>query len=256
MRGGPGPAPPRETGPDSARTTTRVLRLLRAHRRAALRRNRGDAAYLVYLAVFVGGLTIPPAVFAVVDAVTGPALLDPWPPHRFVALVPLFLAGLLGLLWASAREATVRGPIQVSAPVIDWILPLPVDRSRLLSPALLRSAATRGAAGAVLGPLLLVLLWRTVLPMPTPVEGAVTSGDGAAWVLLAQAAVAGALAGLSSSACGALVVAFGPRALRKARPWHALAQLLLVGAAVLAWTLPALSTSPLIGQALRVGAWA
>lgn len=232
---------------DTAQTTTRVLRLLRAHRRAALRRNRGDAAYLVYLAVFVGGLTIPPVGIAMVEVITEPSPLDPWPAHRLAVLAPLLLAGLLGLLWVSAREATVRGPVQVSAPLLDWVLPLPVDRSRFLAPALLRSVVLRTAAGALLGPLALMLSWRTVLPMPDPGGGA---GGSAAWALLAQTGLAGALAGVLSSACGALVVAFGTRAVRALRPWHALAQLLLVCAAVLAWTVafPA--------PWLRAGAWA
>lgn len=242
MSAEPRRAAPRLPAPDSARTTARVLRLLRAHRRAALRRNRGDAAYAVYLIVFLGGLTIPPAGIAVVEVVSAPPPLDPWPDHRSAALVLLLLAGLLWLMWVSAREAAVRGPVQVSAPMIDWVLPLPVDRSRFLTPSLLRSAALRAAAGALLGPLLLVLLWRTVLPMPV-------SGDGAAWVLLTQTGLAGALTGLLSTACGALVVAHGTRTLRALRPWHALAQLLLAGAAVLAWTLS------LPAPWLRAGAW-
>lgn len=249
-------ADPRSTAPpvpdpDSARTTTRVLRLLRAHRRAALRGNRGDAAYLAYLVVFVGGLAIPPVGIAMIEVIAEPPPLDPWPAHRFAALAPLFLAGCLALLWASAREATVRGPIQVSAPLIDWVLPLPVDRSRFLAPTLLRSAALRAATGAVLGPLALVFLWRTVLPMPDPGDGAgaVLAGGGAAWALLAQAGLAGALVGIASTACGALIVAFGTRATRLLRPWHALAQLLLVGTAVLIWALP------LPAPWLRVGSW-
>lgn len=242
-------AAPPVPDPDSAhtdQTTARVQRLLLAHRRAALRGNRGDAAYLVYLVVFVGGLTIPPAGIAMVEVIAEPSPLDPWPAHRLAALAPLLLAGLLGLLWVSAREAAVRGPVQVSAPLIDWVLPLPVDRSRFLAPALLRSAVLRTAAGAVLGPLALVLLWRTVLPMPDPGGGL---GGAASWVLLAQTGLAGALAGVSSSSCGALVVAFGTRAARGLRPWHALAQLLLVGTAVLAWALP------FPAPWLRAGVW-
>lgn len=215
---------------DSARTTALVARLLRAHRRAALRRNSGDAAYFVYLVVFIGALTVPPAVVAMVEVVAEPGLPDPWPVHRFTVLVPLLLSGLLGLLWFSAREATVRGPVQVSAAVIDWVLSLPVDRSRFLTSALLRSAALRAALGAVLVPLTLVLLWRTVLPMP--------SSEGSAWTLLAQAGLAGVLVGPASTACGALVVALGSRALRVLRPWHALVHVLLLGAAALVWILP------------------
>ncbi|GAB3745979.1 hypothetical protein [Nocardiopsis nanhaiensis] len=223
-------APDGSPSQDSARTTALVARLLRAHRRAALRRNSGDAAYTGYLVVFIGALTVPPAVIAMVEVVAEPGLLDPWPAHRFTVVVPLLLSGLLGLLWFSAREGTVRGPVQVSAPVIDWVLSLPVDRARFLTSALLRSAALRAAVGAVLGPLTLVLLWRTVLPMP--------SSEGSAWALLAQAGLAGALVGPASTACGALVVAHGSRALRALRPWHALVHIVLLGAAALIWILP------------------
>ncbi len=242
MSAGQRAAAPSSPDRDSARTTTNVLRLLREHRRAALRRNRGDAAYAVYLTVFVGVLALPPAAIAVFEAVSAPSPLDPWSADRSAALVPLLLTGLLWLLWVSAREAAVRGPVQVSAPLIDWVLPLPVDRSRFLAPALLRSVAVRAASGAALGPLLLVLLWRTVLPVPG-------SGGGGAWVLLAQTGLAGALVGVLSTACGALVVAYGTRATRALRLWHALAQLLLLGSAGIAWTLA------LPAPSLRAGAW-
>ncbi|ASU82831.1 hypothetical protein CDO52_08590 [Nocardiopsis gilva YIM 90087] len=231
------------TGGD-ATSAGEVLQLLRRHRRSALLQRRGDVAYTAYVVAFVAVLTIPPVIMSCVEVVRAPLDVAPWPVSRAVAVSLLLASAVLALLWSSVREATVRGPIQLSAPVIDWVLPLPIDRSPLLGAALVRSVALRGAAGTAVGPLALVLLWRTVLGAP---EGA------AAAVALLQVACAGFLIGILSSACGAWTVVRGAGPAAKLRPWHALLQVLLLGGGGLVWF--GLLPAPVAAAALWSAPW-
>lgn len=210
---------------DTARTTIEILRLLRRHRLRFLRRNRGEMAFTGYMFLFVAFLSVPPVVQFLGETWGSPSHSSPPWEQEPAVVVLLLVAALVAVLWSSAREAIVRGPLQLSGPVIDWVLRLPVDRSRFLVPAMARSVLFRALVGAALAPLVVALVGRTVLSLP----------DGLTPIGLVQIVLAGALVGALSSVIGVLVVTRGTWTLRGLRPWHATAQLLLLATVGLAW---------------------
>lgn len=220
-----GAASPRST---TGRATTEVLRLLRRHQLRSLRRNRADIAFTGYMVLFIALLTVPPVFDFLYEAI-GPSFhLTHQEEQRPTVVALLLVSVLLAVLWGSAREALVRGPLQLSEPMIDRVLSLPVDRARFLVPSMFQSVLLRALAGAVVAPLGVVLLGRTAPFLP----GSLSSAE------LMQVAFGGALVGVLSGVVGVLVIARGARVVRILRPWHATAQLLLLSTAALAWLSP------------------
>ncbi|MDQ1685363.1 MAG: hypothetical protein QOC82_2100, partial [Frankiaceae bacterium] len=127
-------------------------------RRRRRRARRGRIAYALYLAALLvaiyGGPLVVRAVHSVQSAPT--ATTDT---HRLVDALPAGLAAVwLFLLLGLIRQATWRGPILVSAPDADWMLPTPLPRSRVvgtrLSASLLTGTVVAAGAG-LLGALIL-----------------------------------------------------------------------------------------------------
>ncbi|MFV2197783.1 DUF6297 family protein [Nocardiopsis sp. LOL_012] len=230
-------APAQDTERHGAdRATADVLRLLRRHRRPP---RPGDTAFAVYAVLFTAVLVLPPLAAFTAGTVGAPSAA--WPEHHAASAGLALTAAALAALWASAREATVRGPLHLSAPVIDWVLRLPVDRAPLLAPELIRSVLFRASAGALAAPLAVAVAARTVLLPP------IAPAD------LAAASAAGALLGVLSVAVGTLTATRAARAVERLRPWHAAAQALLLTAAALTWY--ALPPVPLWTPAAWSGPW-
>ncbi|MFC8723203.1 DUF6297 family protein, partial [Kitasatospora sp. NPDC057198] len=141
------PAPTTAPATDPARRAVEELRRTRARRAP---RGAGGRTRRAWTALVAAGALL--AVLAgTVDTLSGlaGAVLargDGRLPGLLVGLGVLGTAGLLRLsLWL--------GPVVLPAPELGWLLPLPVDRRRLLRPRLAGALAAAGAGGAVLGAL-------------------------------------------------------------------------------------------------------
>src|SRR5439155_100296 len=75
----------------------------------------------------------------------------PPPPRVLCAAGPALVAHHLLALQAKARDALWRGPVTVPAPAVAWLMPLPIDRARLLRPRYRISAVAAGLLGAAVG---------------------------------------------------------------------------------------------------------
>lgn len=192
-------------------------------RRARPAGSRGDLLYRVYSAVLAALLAVTPVAAAVQNALRSSAPLPALPAQTPDVLPLALVAVVLIALWAVLQDAVLRGPIRVSVPFIDWVLPLPLSREAVLRPFLLRATGFSAALWAVGCLLLPPLLWRTVLAAP----------DGAG-LLLVQAGAAGALLGVFASGAGTLLA--DGRILDRIRPLFYLSLLLLAGLAGLVWT--------------------
>ena len=227
----------------TARATSEVLHLLRRHHLRALRRNRADIAFTGYMVLFVAFLTVPPVFDFLYEAMGSSFHLPHQEERRPTVVALLSVSVLLSVLWGSAREARVRGPLQLSEPMIDRVLTLPVDRARFLIPSMFRAVLFRALVGAVGAPVGVVLLGRTVPFLP----GGLSSTE------LVQVALGGALVGVLSGVVGVLVIARGARVVRVLRPWHATVQLLLLTSTALVWLSP---PRPLVGSMITwSGPW-
>lgn len=218
----------------TAQATTEVLRLLRRHQLRTLRRNRAGIAFTGYMVLFVAFLTVPPVFDFLYEAMGSSFHFTHQEEQRPTVVALLLVSVLVAVLWGSAREALVRGPLQLSEPMIDWVLSLPVDRARFLVPPMFRSVLFRALVGALVAPLGVALLSRIAPFLP----------GGLSFTELVQVALGGALVGVLSGVVGVLVIARGARVVRVLRPWHAVVQLLLLTAAALAWLSP---PRPLVG---------
>ncbi len=139
-------APPAQV----ARPTEETLRLLRRLRRRRMRQQGRQIAYWIYVGVLASGVYggwavggVAPRIGRVEYTETSARVLAAAPP----ALVAL---GLL-LVLIVARDALWRGPVMLALPDIDWLLPAPIGRGRLLRPRLRRSVTLMTVGGALVG---------------------------------------------------------------------------------------------------------
>jgi hypothetical protein len=142
-------------------------------RTRAAHRDGGETASTLYFAVFFAAV-VGSIFYDRVRVVVWPA--DPG--ASALAGVALLLTGF-ALLYVALRRL---GPVALSRPATSWLLTAPVDRRRLLLPALWRATVPAALAGA-LG---LLVLAGHVAPRPVP---------GHAEILLP---VIGALAGVAT----------------------------------------------------------
>ncbi|GAA2727932.1 DUF6297 family protein [Actinocorallia aurantiaca] len=208
-----------EAVPDSTRE---VLRLVRSGRSTG---GRGELAYRVYFFLLTAALAVPIVAFTFRDALRAPAS-PPDLPDQVLRVLPLALtAAVLVGSWTALRDAALRGPVRLSVPFIDWVLPLPLPRNAFLRPALLRAALASAALWLTGSCLLLLFLWRTALPMPDDAVAA-----------LVRAASAGALLGVLGSGAGVLAAHDGGGLVGRLRPLFHLLLFALLILSALVWT--------------------
>jgi hypothetical protein len=209
-------------GSDLARRTTLTLRELRRMRRGHLRERASDTAYTLYisvmlLAIYGGGVY---SKFSALAA-EGGGRVDPV--RTLAAAGPALVAVHLLAVLAVARDALWRGPVTLSAPTVAWLLPLPIDRGRLVRPRFRVAIGAAVLVGAAVGVVEALVLGATGgIPVPRLVGAAV--GDGA-------------LLGLLAGAVSGLVVRYraAATAVRWASPPVAAVALGLAATAYLAW---------------------
>ena len=202
-------------------------------RRGHLKERASDAAYTVYvvalaLVIYGGGLYSKLTHLAAQAAghTAQGRVLDAAGP----ALVALHLLALL----AMARDALWRGPVTVPAPAVAWLMPLPIDRARLLRPRYRISAVAAGLLGAAVGAIeALVLAAASARTVTLWLPAAVGRGVHLA-PLVAVLAGSGALLGLLGTGLAGLIARYAraATAVRRATPVVVTAGL---GLAVVAW---------------------
>lgn len=203
---------------DIAARTKATFALLRQLRRAHLRERASSAAFTAYAALIglavYGGLLLP----WLRRLSAGNAHTTAGAP--FAAAAPPALIGLVLLAYlAVLRDALWRGPVTLPAPAASWLLPMPIDRGRLLRPRLRGQLVIAAFAGAVLGAAVAVVL---------STGGMTGAGFGP---LLGACAGSFAAAGLLAVGTAALVARYrgGDRLVRRLGP---VAALCAVGLAV------------------------
>ncbi|MFJ1758547.1 DUF6297 family protein [Kitasatospora sp. NPDC088134] len=171
----------------AARDAVEEARRLRARRAAAAAGGRslrvwtGLVAVAAALALLAGAVDTLSALAGSVPAPGGGR--PPGLPGLLVGLGTLGTAGLLRLsLWL--------GPVVLPAPDLGWLLPLPVDRRRLLRPALRGALAATGAGGAVLGALGGAVAAAGGRPGPAGIALATAIGLVTAWAATAVGVLA------------------------------------------------------------------
>lgn len=133
-----------------AARTRQTLALLRRLRRAHLREQAGSAAFAAYATVIgllvYGGALLPwlRRLSAGQQQTTDAGRLADAAPPALIALVLLLLVAVL-------RDALWRGPVTLPVPAASWLLPMPVDRGRILRPRLRNQLVLGALGGAVLG---------------------------------------------------------------------------------------------------------
>jgi hypothetical protein len=203
--------------------TGATLRALRRMRRGHLRERASDTAFTVYvsvlaLVIYGGGVYHKLSALAA----EGGARTDQ--ARILVAAAPALVAVHLLALLAVCRDATWRGPVTLSQPAISWLLPLPIDRGRLVRPRFRISLVAAVLGGAVLGVLEALVLGATAgIPVPR---------------LIGAATGAAALLGLLAGGLSGLVVRYpaAAGAVRAASLPVTLAALGLAATADLAWS--------------------
>jgi hypothetical protein len=134
--------------PDSTGPTISLLRDLR---RGRAKQRAANAAYWIYLVVFIVALYGGSRIAAAAHDLRHPPPPTAQTPHVLHA-EPYGLAALaLLLLLVLVRDALWRGPVTLPQPAVDWLLDTPVDRGRLLRPRFRMSAAVAILAGAAVG---------------------------------------------------------------------------------------------------------
>lgn len=194
-----------------------VSAVLRDFRQARRRRFAGRSiypAYVVALVVLLYGATAAgPAIQALRRSRPDPGQLT-----AIATALPGMLTAVVALvLLAVLRTATWHGPVALSAPDAQWLLPLPVDRAVLLRYRAHRALLLWPLAGAALGALAGVFLG---ILLTTRLGGTVAAG-----------AAAGALLGPAVTAGGVLVERSGrlARAVLSGTPLVVLVALALGG---------------------------
>ncbi len=205
-------------------STTEVLAWLR-RTRGQRRRKLGKVMYGVYLAAIIIVLYGYPVFDWVRRTLGGTELRADTGPVVVRSLLPALAGLVLVALGVFVRNARWRGPVVLGAADVGWLLPLPLDRGRVLRPRLFTTAAITAIAGALVG-----LLGAAVLHALRP-----ATGIALVVVLTAACALIGVL-GVSV----ALLVEASPRLERLSQRWSAvpllLGALLVVVAAVSAST--------------------
>jgi hypothetical protein len=171
------------------RGTLAALRRLRAEHRREAAGNAAFAAYAVVIGLLVYGGALLPWLRRLSSGqqhTTDAAQLGAAAPPALVALV------LLGML-AVARDALWRGPVTLNVPAASWLLPMPIDRGKLLRPRLRTQLILGVVLGAVFGGAIAITL----------VTGGLASDR--FWPLLGAGAGSFAAVGLLSVGLGALI---------------------------------------------------
>ncbi len=197
-------------------STTEVLVWLR-RTRGLRRRKLGKAVYAGY----VVGLVVVLYGYPVFDwarrtlgetqlrADTGPVVVR--------SVLPAIAGLVLVALGVFIRNARWRGPVVVAAADVGWLLPLPLDRGRVLRPRLFATAAITAIGAAILG-----LLGASVLHALRPATGI---------ALVVLFPLVGALVGVLGVSL-ALLVEASPRLERLSQRWSVVP--LIFGAALIA----------------------
>ncbi|MBB1246182.1 hypothetical protein GL263_21880, partial [Streptomyces durbertensis] len=147
---GPSPYGPNtsEARADADELTLAYLRVLRAGQR---RRDRRGTLLALYATLLTGLVWLGPYLFAAGVAARDGSLRGPLA-ERVLAAVPAVLPVLVAtVLLVAARRACWRGPVLPDGATVDWLLPHPVARARVLLPLLRRAVLFSLAAGAALG---------------------------------------------------------------------------------------------------------
>lgn len=219
----PEPVDDLPTGTVRARTrsTLAVLRHLRAEHRREAAGNAAFAAYAVVVGLLVYGGALLPWLRRLSSGqqhTTDAAQLAAAAPPALVALV------LLGML-AVARDALWRGPVTLNVPAASWLLPMPIDRGKLLRPRLRNQLILGVVFGAVFGGAIAITL--------------VTGGlaGNAFWPLLGAGAGSFAAVGLLAVGLGALIERYrtADRVTRILSPFAVLVTLALAVQSALGW---------------------
>jgi hypothetical protein len=228
---------------DTGDQTTPTLRALRRMRRGHLRERASDTAYVVYagtLALVIYGGGVYHKLSALASGGGAPADRT----HILLAAAPALVAVHLLALLAVCRDATWRGPVTLSPPAVSWLLPLPIDRGRLVRPRFRLSATVAVLGGGVLGVLEALVLGATAgIPVPH----------------LVGAAIGGAaLLGLLAGGLSGLVVRYpaAARAVRAATLPATVAALGLVAMADLAWSGRSVRTLTIVAEWSGPWGWA
>lgn len=176
-------APAVEVLPDLVERTKLTLRELRRMRRGHLKERATDTAYTLYISVMVlaiyGG-----GVYSKFSALAAAGSGRADPARALAAAGPALVAVHLLALLAVARDALWRGPVTLSTPTVAWLLPLPIDRGRLVRPRFRVSVGVTVLAGVAVGVVEALVLGVTGgIPVPRLVGAAI--GGGALLGLLA-----------------------------------------------------------------------
>jgi Family of unknown function (DUF6297) len=205
-------------------STPDVLAWLR-RTRGQRRRKLGKVIYGVYLAGIILVLYGYPVFDWVRRTLGGTELRADTGPVVVRSLLPALAGLVLVALGVFIRNARWRGPVVLGAADVNWLLPLPLDRGRVLRPRLFVTATITAIGGALLG-----LLAAAVLHALRPATGV---------TLVVALTLACTLVGVLGVSV-ALLVEASPRLERLAQRWSAvplaLGALLVVVAAVSAST--------------------
>ncbi len=222
------PASAVDAEPDAAsvaartRATFALLRRLRRDHRREQASSMAFTAYVSVIALFVYGGLLLPWLRRLSHAQHHTQHAD----RLLAAAPPALVAVVLLLLLAVLRDALWRGPVTLPLPSASWLLPLPIDRGRLLRPRLRAQLIVGAGGGAVLGAVLAVVL---------ATGGA--SGDGF-WPLLGSAVLSFALTGLLAFGAATLVERYpgAGRLVRLLAPAVVTVALALAVQSALSWT--------------------
>ncbi|MGA8114175.1 MAG: DUF6297 family protein [Actinocatenispora sp.] len=204
--------------------TRETMALLRGLRRSHRREQAGNAAFTAYAALiglFVyGGLLLP-----WLRGLSRSGQHGPDTAQLVGAAPPALIAVVLLLLLAVLRDALWRGPVTLPLPSATWLLPLPIDRGRLLRPRLRLQLVLGVLGGAVVG---------VVVAVALATGGATGAG---LWALVGVSAGSFAITGLLAVGAGALVERYPAvgRRLRQFGPLVVVAALALAVQSGLAW---------------------
>jgi Family of unknown function (DUF6297) len=196
-------------------STTEVLVWLR-RTRGLRRRKLGKAVYAGYVVALVVVLYGYPLFDSARRALGETQLRADTGPVVASSVLPAIAGLVLVALGVFIRNARWRGPVVVAAADVGWLLPLPLDRGRVLRPRLFTTATIAAISGAILG-----LLGAAVLHSLRPATGI---------ALVVLFPVACALVGVLGVSL-ALLVEASPRLERLSQRWSVLP--LILGAALI-----------------------
>jgi hypothetical protein len=200
-------------------TTQPTIALLRQLRRGRARRQATDAAYWIYLIVFVIVVYGSSVIADAVRALRRPPAATAATPYVLHALPAGLTALALLLLLVLLRTALWRGPVTLPQVTVDWLLGTPVSRGRLLRPRFWASAVLNTLVGAAVG------------LVPAAVLIALGLGHRSGALPLAGVAMLSTALLFLAATGAAVLVERHPAALRRATPVVVAAALALAGLA-------------------------